>query len=73
MYPPVITPGSVVYSHCSEDEYEPARALPGRQQAQWSAGFGPAWQLAKVQLQYSDPRLAQQSYPRLWYEAAIEQ
>lgn len=62
----------IIYSYSSEDEYEPAGVVPGRQQAQWPAGLSPAWQLAQVQLQHSDPGPAQQPHPRLWYTAVIE-
>lgn len=61
-----------IYSYSSEDEYEPAGVVPGRQQAQWPAGLSPAWQFTQVQLQHSDPGPAQQPHPRLWCTAVIE-
>ncbi len=69
--PPLTSPSFIIHSYRSQDEYEPAGVVPGRQQAQRSAGLSATWQLAQIQLQHSDPGPAQQPHPRFWYTDLI--
>ncbi len=43
-----------VFSHSTEDEHEPPRAVFGREQAERSAGLGSVRESAEVQLQHPD-------------------